>query len=80
VFCKFVIVFLIILPFRRREHFSISDLKGMAKVASGVLILRGGKSPDWTTDFDTQMNNWTTQYTSWLQTSPIALKEGVATK
>ena len=52
----------------------------MAKVTSGILILRAAKSPDWTSDFDTQMNNWTTQYTNWLQTSSIALGEEAAPK
>ena len=59
---------------------STSDLKGMAKVTTGILILRGANSPDWTSDFETQMNNWTTQYITWLQTSPIALEEAAATK
>jgi hypothetical protein len=52
----------------------------MAKVTTGILILRGANSPDWTSDFETQMNNWTTQYITWLQTSPIALEEAAATK
>jgi len=52
----------------------------MAKVTTGILILRTANSPDWTSDFETQMNNWTTQYITWLQTSPIALEEAAATK
>lgn len=57
-----------------------SDLKGMTKITSGLLILRNAKSPDWPGDVDTQMNNWTTQYINWLQTSTLAYQEATATK
>ncbi|KIM71448.1 hypothetical protein PILCRDRAFT_830320 [Piloderma croceum F 1598] len=60
-------------------HTGVLDLKGMVKVTTGILILRTANSPDWTSDFETQMNNWTTQYITWLQTSPIALEEAAAT-
>ena len=52
----------------------------MTKITSGILILRAGNSSDWTSDLNAQMTNWTTQYISWLQTSPIALEEKAATK
>lgn len=59
-------------------HTGVLDLKGMAKIASGILILRLANSSDWTSELDTQMTNWTTQYISWLQTNPIALEEAAA--
>lgn len=52
----------------------------MAMITSGLLILRNAKSPDWTSDLDTKMNNWTTQYIQWLQTSSLAFGEQTATK
>lgn len=56
------------------------DLKCMAKVVSGILILREGKSTAWTSDLDTRMNNWTTTYLKWLETADIAVAESKATK
>lgn len=57
-----------------------SDLKGMAKIASGIIILRKGGNTDWTTDLDNQMNSWTKEFIQWLETAGIALEEGLATK
>lgn len=58
----------------------ISDLKGMTKITSGILILRMANNSDWTSELDTQMTNWTTQYITWLQTNTLALQEAAATK
>lgn len=52
----------------------------MAMIASGVMILRKGNSSDWPSSLDTQMNNWTTQYITWMNTSPIAYLEATAPK
>ena len=52
----------------------------MAKVATGILTLRQGKSPDWTDELDAQMKNWTQTYIQWMETSPIALAEGWSLK
>lgn len=52
----------------------------MVKVVSGILILKKGSCPDWTTDIDTGFANWTTSYVSWLETASIALQEAAATK
>jgi len=60
-------------------HTGVLDLKGMTKITSGILILRMGNSSAWTSDLDTQMKNWTTQYISWLQTNTLALQEAAAT-
>jgi len=60
-------------------HTGVLDLKGMAKITSGILILRLANSSDWTSELDTQMTNWTTQYINWLQTNTIALQEKAAT-
>ncbi|VDC03199.1 unnamed protein product [Peniophora sp. CBMAI 1063] len=57
-------------------HTGVLDLKCMAKVATGILTLRQGKSPDWTDELDAQMKNWTQTYIQWMETSPIALGEG----
>ena len=44
------------------------------------MILRNGSSPDWTSQLNTQMNNWTTNYIEWVITSPIAYGEWTADK
>ncbi|TFK28305.1 hypothetical protein FA15DRAFT_678507 [Coprinopsis marcescibilis] len=56
----------------------VLDLKGMAKIASAILILRRGNSPDWTSDLDDQMVSWAQEHTHWLETSENALAEGHA--
>ncbi|KAA1474643.1 chondroitin AC/alginate lyase [Dentipellis sp. KUC8613] len=60
------------------SHTGVLDLKGMAKIATGLLILQGGNSPDWTSDLSSQLATWTTTYIKWLTTSPIALGEADA--
>jgi len=60
-------------------HTGVLDLKGMAKIASGILILRKGNSSDWTTTLDSQMIEWTRSYITWLTTARIALEEAAAT-
>jgi len=57
-----------------------SDLKGMAKIASAILLLRKGGSTDWTSTLDTAFVAWCRQYITWLETSPIALEEASAEK
>lgn len=57
-----------------------SDLKGMSKIVSGILILRKGQSPDWTTELDDAMNSWAREYITWLETAKIAIEEALATK
>lgn len=52
----------------------------MAKIVSGIIILRKGQCPDWTTELDNQMNAWTRDYIGWLEYTPIALEEGEAPK
>jgi hypothetical protein len=47
----------------------------MAKIASALLILRKGNSPDWTADLDNQMITWSNQYITWLTTSRLAIEE-----
>lgn len=52
----------------------------MTKLTSAILILRNGKSPDWTDELNTQMLNWTTSYIGWMTSSPIAYGEWTADK
>ncbi|KAL7284680.1 chondroitin AC/alginate lyase [Trametes coccinea BRFM310] len=61
------------------QHTGVLDLKCMAKLVSGVLILREGKAAEWTSDIDTQLTNWTNSYIGWLTTAKIALEEESAT-
>jgi hypothetical protein len=59
---------------------SSRDLKCMAKVASGIQILRDGHSRAWTRELDDQMQQWSTTYLNWLQTAKIALQEKASIK
>lgn len=52
----------------------------MTKIVSGIIILRKGKSSDWTAELDGQMNAWARDYMVWLETAPLALREGATTK
>ncbi|KAJ7768903.1 alginate lyase-domain-containing protein, partial [Mycena metata] len=48
------------------------DLRGFAKIASGILILRKTGNTDWTSDIDNQFIAWCTRYINWLETAPTA--------
>ncbi|KIJ51844.1 hypothetical protein M422DRAFT_776428 [Sphaerobolus stellatus SS14] len=61
------------------SHTGVLDLKGFAKIASGILILRKGGSSDWTTDLDNQFKAWCSEYITWLEAASIALQEAVST-
>ena len=52
----------------------------MAKVVSGVLLLREGGAAAWTDDLDSALNAWTETYITWLTTTSIALEEKAAAK
>ncbi|OJT05906.1 hypothetical protein TRAPUB_3256 [Trametes pubescens] len=60
------------------QHTGVLDLKCMAKLVSGVLILREGQAAEWTSDIDTQFSAWAANYTTWLTTASIALEEEAA--
>lgn len=61
------------------QHTGVLDLKSFAKIVSGILILRKGVSPDWTTELDNEMVAWANEYIPWLETNKIALGEATAT-
>ena len=52
----------------------------MAKLTSGILILRDGNSPDWTDDLDSQMVDWANAYIDWVMNSDIAYQEYIYPK
>jgi len=55
------------------------DLRMLAKIASGVLIIRKRGSSDWTAEIDGQFVAWCKRYITWIQTAPTA-KEAAAAK
>ncbi|KAJ7235728.1 alginate lyase-domain-containing protein [Mycena haematopus] len=57
----------------------ILDLRGFAKIASGILMLRATKNSDWTADLDSQMIAWCNEYIGWLDTAPTAQQAAHAT-
>ncbi len=61
-------------------HTGVLDLKCMTKIANAVLILRGGKAPEWTEALDVGLVNWTTTYIGWLTHDTLALQEAASSK
>ncbi|KAF7978767.1 hypothetical protein HWV62_44802 [Athelia sp. TMB] len=61
------------------DHTGLLDFHQMAKLVSGVLILRTGNSSAWTDSLDSQFRNWTTDYIGWVSTSPLAQEEKAST-
>ena len=57
-----------------------SDLKGMTKISSAILILRKASATAWTNDLDGKMNQWLSQYIAWLEQNPLALEEKASEK
>ncbi|KAJ6537207.1 chondroitin AC/alginate lyase [Mycena vulgaris] len=57
----------------------VLDLRGFAKIASGILILRKSGNTDWTADLDAKMIAWCNKYIDWLQTSPSGKTAGSST-
>ena len=55
------------------------DLKGIAKVATGVLILRRGNSTAWS-PVDNDFNEWCKKYLEWLENTDIAIEESFSDK
>ncbi|KAG9100714.1 hypothetical protein FS749_013403 [Ceratobasidium sp. UAMH 11750] len=61
------------------SHTGVLDLKGMAKLTSGVLTLRKGQAAEWTQTLDDGLNAWVKEYIVWLTTNSMALEEKAAT-
>ncbi|KAJ7060327.1 chondroitin AC/alginate lyase [Mycena amicta] len=60
------------------SYTGILDLRGFAKIASGILILRKSANVDWTSDIDAKMVAWCNTYIDWLQTSPSGKQASTA--
>lgn len=52
----------------------------MAKIASGILVLRQGQATSWTSDIDTSFQTWLKEYIVWMTTNTLAIQEKEATK
>ena len=76
VFCRFVIS----TGGRALTQSTHRDLKCMAKIATGILVLRAGKAAEWTPDIDSQFVAWLNKYVTWLTTAKIAIEEKESTK
>lgn len=62
------------------QYLGIIDFRAMVKVANAIGVMRAAKAPAWTSSLDSQMNNWSKQYVSWLQTSDLGKRAGSAPK
>ncbi|KAF8179734.1 alginate lyase-domain-containing protein [Mycena galopus ATCC 62051] len=56
----------------------ILDLRGFAKIASGILMLRSTKNSDWTPELDSQFVVWCKNYITWLDHAPTAKQAAAA--
>jgi len=61
-------------------HTGILDLKSMAKVASGVVIMRDGNADGWNSTLDANLQSWVKEYIQWITTNMIALQEKASAK
>ena len=52
----------------------------MAKIASGILLLRQGKAAGWDATVDQGFQAWIKPYIQWLTTNSLGLGEKAATK
>ncbi|KAJ7630239.1 chondroitin AC/alginate lyase [Roridomyces roridus] len=57
------------------QHTGVLDLKGMAKIASGILILRKRNCTDWTDELDSGFVAWSKEYITWLETNKPGIDE-----
>ncbi|KAL0581484.1 hypothetical protein V5O48_000527 [Marasmius crinis-equi] len=55
----------------------VMQLRGFVKIASGILILRASKNPNYTPAIDQGMTEWCKQYIQWLGTSIQGVREGL---
>lgn len=60
------------------RHTGVLDLKGMIKIASGVLLLREGNAEGWNATIDGRFQDWVANYTNWIRNSPIAQDEEIS--
>ncbi|BEJ11394.1 hypothetical protein CspHIS471_0108160 [Cutaneotrichosporon sp. HIS471] len=60
------------------RHTGVLDLKGMIKIASGVLLLRNGNAQGWNATIDDRFQSWVHNYTNWIKNSPIAQDEEIS--
>jgi hypothetical protein len=61
-------------------HTGILDLKAMAKIASGVILLREGEADGYNSTTDAALQEWVKEYITWLTTNKLAIGERAATK
>ncbi len=52
----------------------------MAKITSAVLMLKLGNSPDWTSEIDSGMKSWLSDYIGWMTNNTLALQERATDK
>jgi len=57
------------------DHEGVLDYHTIVKIVSGILIMRRGNFSGWTQERDTAMNDWATQYLTWLQTDTLGVQE-----
>jgi hypothetical protein len=62
------------------QRVGVLDLRCMAKLVSGVLMLRNGTASAWTSELDSRLKAWVKEYIGWLTTANLALQEKAATK
>ena len=62
------------------KHTGVLDMKGMAKVVSGVMLLRELNATEYAQEVDDGLVSWAGDMVDWLETSEQGLGERNATK
>ena len=57
------------------KHTGVLDMKVIAKVVSGVELLRATGASEWSAETDSGLNNWAQNMTNWLETNELAIEE-----
>ncbi|KAL0571298.1 hypothetical protein V5O48_010662 [Marasmius crinis-equi] len=63
---------------QRGRHTGVLDMKGFVRLSTAIEIFRKSNNTDYTPKIDAAMMAWCSNYTTWLETNPTALKEKAA--
>ena len=57
------------------KHTGVLDMKVIAKVVSGVELLRASGASQWLAATDSGLNSWAKDMATWLETDELAIEE-----
>ena len=57
------------------KHTGVLDMKVIAKVVSGVELVKATGASEWSAETDSGFNSWATEMVTWLETNELAIAE-----